>query len=467
MALPSQTERQTEIGRSYVYSQRSATANSARKVLLVAAGLAIAAGSIWGVAAIVNRRSATSTLPSTDGKPEVARSVAPVKPDPAPVHTPTAISLASATPADSTQPKLSPAGASNPTPLRTDAPIMPPSGSATTTTPSVSPTVPSGSQTPAPTSTPATDPSGRPAAVDVTRKDLTPGTNAPAPSPSPASPISPTGPAAGSQPTSLTPTGSTSEVTQQIQAAEQRAAAGELLQARALFNKALHNPNAVRDDQEKIRQRMAALNADLLFSPKVFAGDPMAETYVVKSGDNLIKITRNRELAVDWRLVERINGVKGNALKVGQKLKLVRGPFHAIVHKGDYRLDLFQGSPDDPESWMFIRSFKVGLGTGNSTPLGSFVVKPKSKLVNPHWVNPQTGQKFHADDPKNPIGEYWMGIEGIGDSKTITGYGLHGTIEPDSIGQQKSMGCVRLGDEDIKLLYEMLVEQISDVKIVP
>lgn len=462
MALPSQTERQTEIGRSYVYSQRSATANGARTVLLVAAGLAVAAGSIWGVAAIVNRRSATSTLPSTDGKAEVARSEAPAKPAPAPAHSPTSISLASATPADSTSPKLSPAGVSNPTPLRTDAPIMPPTGSATTTTPSVTPTVPSGTQ--APTSTPTSDPSGRPGAVDVTRKDLTPGSNVPATATN--TPTSPTSPTAPGQSTSLTPTGSTSEVMQQIQAAEQRAAAGELLQARALFNKALHNPNAVRDDQEKIRQRMAALNADLLFSPKVFPGDSMAETYVVKSGDNLIKITRNRELAVDWRLIERINGVKGNSLKVGQKLKLVRGPFHAIVHKGDYRLDLFQGSPDDPESWMFIRSFKVGLGTGNSTPLGSFVVKPKSKLVNPHWVNPQTGQKFHADDPKNPIGEYWMGIEGVGDSKTITGYGLHGTIEPDSIGQQKSMGCVRLGDEDIKLLYEMLVEQISDVKVV-
>lgn len=456
MALPSQTERQTEIGRSYVYNQRSVTANGARTAMVIAAALIVAAGSVWGVLSVMNRRSSTSTLPPGDAKVEVARASSPApsssqKPaEPStPVRAPTSISLAStgAEPVSpSTSPQISPAGSANATPVRSNVPpILPPSGSPTTTTAS-------------PTSTPSTDASGRPGAVDVTRKDLTPG---PANSTSNPTPNEP------NQPASLAPTGSTSEVMQQIQAAEQRAATGELLQARTLFNKALHNPNAVRDDQEKIRQRMAALNADLLFSPKVFAGDPMAEAYAVKSGDNLIKITRNRELAVDWRLVERINGIKGNSLKVGQKLKLVRGPFHAIVHKGDYRLDLFQGSPDDPESWVFIRSFKVGLGTGNSTPLGNFVVKPKSKLVNPHWVNPQTGQKFHADDPKNPIGEFWMGIEGVGESKPITGYGLHGTIEPDSIGQQKSMGCVRLGDEDIKLLYEMLVEQISDVKVVP
>lgn len=434
MALPSQTERQTEIGRSYVYSQRTAASSGASLALIIAAILVLAAGGVWGLLTVMNRRSATSTLPPGDGKAETPRLASQAKPvDTSPVSK------------ASTEPELSPAGGSNPTVLKTEAPIAPPPGSPITATPSITPT-----------NTPASDSSGRPQSVDVTRRDLTP-------APASQAPV-PTEP---DQSTALAPAGSTSEVTQLIQAAEQRAATGELLQARALFNKALHNPNAVREDQERIRERMTAINADLLFSPKVFAGDPMAETYVVKSGDNLIKITRNRELAVDWRLVERINGIKGNTLKIGQKLKLVRGPFHAIVHKGDYRLDLFQGSPDVPDSWMYIRSFKVGLGTGNSTPLGTFVVKPRSKLVNPHWVNPQTGQKFDANDPKNPIGEYWMGIEGVGDSKTITGYGLHGTIEPDSIGQQKSMGCVRLGDEDIRLLYEMMVEQISDVKIVP
>ena len=129
---------------------------------------------------------------------------------------------------------------------------------------------------------------------------------------------------------------------------------------------------------------------------------------------------------------------------------------NAVVSKGDYRLDLFHGSPDDPQSWTYIRSFKVGLGTGNSTPLGNFVVRPRSKLVNPPWVNPQTGQKFGANDPKNPIGEYWLGLEGIGESKTITGYGIHGTDVPTSIGTHASHGCVRVRNEDIETLFQMV-----------
>lgn len=444
MALPSQTERQTEIGRSYVLNQKNAAAGGAKLVVGVAAALILVAGTIWGIVSFVNRKSATGTLPS-ETLPE--------------------------------KPQVLAAGAIKET-------VEPISGTTTpgATSPSTTPaTTPSAQPQNIPTTTPSTDSSGRPTSVDVTRKDLTP-TITPAGTPGATTPppgtsltpgeTRPSDPAAAPgntspQPGTLTPTGSTSEVMQLIQAGEQKAAAGDLVQARVILSKALLHADAVREDRERIRQKLGPISQELLFSPKVNAADPMSEEYAIKSGDNLIKITRNRELAVDWRLIERINGLKDKPLRIGQKIKLVRGPFHAVVSKGDYRLDLFHGSPDDPQSWTYIRSFKVGLGTGNSTPLGNFVVRPRSKLVNPPWVNPQTGQKFAANDPKNPIGEYWMGLEGTGESKAIAGYGIHGTIEPDSIGQQKSMGCVRLGDEDVKLIYELLVEQVSVVKIVP
>jgi lipoprotein-anchoring transpeptidase ErfK/SrfK len=36
------------------------------------------------------------------------------------------------------------------------------------------------------------------------------------------------------------------------------------------------------------------------------------------------------------------------------------------------------------------------------------------------------------------------------------GYGLHGTDEPESIGQSASHGCVRLRNEDIETLYRIV-----------
>lgn len=266
----------------------------------------------------------------------------------------------------------------------------------------------------------------------------------------------------------LTPSISGSAVSEWIGEGDRKYSSGDLLAARGLFSKALADSRSVASDRDSLRDKLAKISDELVFSNKVVAGDPMTETYTVAAGDSLIRIARKRDLATDWRLIQRINGLKDpGALKVGQKLKLVRGPFHAVVSKSAYRLDLYTGSPDDQETWTFVKSFKVGLGTENGTPTGTFVVKPASKLVNPHWTNPKTGEHFDASDPKNPIGEFWMGIEGVGASAVHKGFGLHGTIEPDSIGQQKSMGCVRLGDQDIALLYELLCEKISVVKIDP
>ena len=250
------------------------------------------------------------------------------------------------------------------------------------------------------------------------------------------------------------------------------------LEARKLLNDALLNTAATPDGRASLRTQIAALNETLFFSPTVARGDPLTDEHAVAPGETLGRIVRKEGLPIDWRLLVRINKLPTeNALRVGQKLKIVRQPLHAVVHKNSYRMDVFAGPPGTGGSsgpdgmepgWTYVRSFPVGLGESNGTPEGSFVVRANSKLVNPRWVNPRTGEVFQADDPKNPIGERWIGLEGVDDStRRFAGYGIHGTIDPDSIGQQKSMGCVRMAPADVEVAYEMLVDRISTVKILP
>ncbi|MCL4741935.1 MAG: LysM peptidoglycan-binding domain-containing protein [Phycisphaerales bacterium] len=251
-----------------------------------------------------------------------------------------------------------------------------------------------------------------------------------------------------------------------LAAAERSLTENKPVVARELLNRALRDSTLSAADAAAVRDRLARLNDDLVFSPKVHTDDPLSATYVVKSGDSLERIARRNDLAVDWRLLQRVNRLANpNRIQEGQSLKLVRGPFHAVVSKSAYRLDLYAGPPADESAWVYIRSFPVGLGEGDSTPTGRFVVKRGSKLIDPHWVNPRTGQRFDKSDPMNPIGERWIGIEGLGDDAVKTGYGLHGTIEPHSIGRQMSMGCVRLLADDVELVYEMLAEGVSRVTI--
>lgn len=272
-----------------------------------------------------------------------------------------------------------------------------------------------------------------------------------------------------SSPSRLEP-GASGAVASLIEDADNALAANEPLVARLLLNRALHDTRATESDRRVIRDRLATLNEELLFSPRIVDGDPLVARYTISAGDSLARITARENLNVDWRLLQRVNRISDpRRIRVGQTIKLVQGPFFARISKSDYRLDIYAGDPDNSaDPGLYIRSFKVGLGQYGSTPTGAWIVRKNSKLINPPWTNPQTGKHYSADNPENPIGEHWIGLEGTDDNTAaLAGYGLHGTIDPNSIGTQASMGCVRLDGEEIKLLYEMLVEGVSRVTIEP
>jgi len=253
-----------------------------------------------------------------------------------------------------------------------------------------------------------------------------------------------------------------------VEEADLLEAKGRSADARRILNEALHHTKATPEDRQRLRRRLTALNDRLVFSPNLAPDDPIASAYEVKGGDILSRIVRKQNLGVDWRAIQDINRLPApERIRVGQQLKLVRGPFHAIVIKHAFRLDLYWGPTEAPGDWLYIRSFPVGLGEDDSTPIGTFNVKRGSKLADPAWTNPRTGERFRKDDPDNPIGDYWVGIEGRADAAVHTGYGLHGTIEPDSIGTQRSMGCIRLLDDDIRTVYSLLSEENSIVHIRP
>ena len=263
---------------------------------------------------------------------------------------------------------------------------------------------------------------------------------------------------------------SPAEVVAEIRRAAAAHDAGRLVEARARFNRALLDPRTSARDKAVIRTRMQAINEVLVFSPTVVEGDPLAETYVIRSGDSLSKIAANNDLGVDWRFIQRVNQISDpRRIRVGQSIKLVHGPFHATISKSEYRLDLYADMPVNAGGGrVFIASFPVGLGEYSSTPTGQWVVRKDSRLINPPWTNPRTGEYFSADNPENPIGERWVGLEGVDDTtRPINGIGIHGTIEPDTIGTDASMGCVRMLDGDVDVVYELLTEGGSTVEITP
>lgn len=249
----------------------------------------------------------------------------------------------------------------------------------------------------------------------------------------------------------------------ELQRGMQLIAEGDYVQGRRTLSQLLYSGRISDAEAQTIRRTLAEVNERLIFSNRVFSNDPTTEAYTVQSGDVLVNIARRYK--VTYQFIQRINGMSdANTLRVGQQLKLVEGPFHARIDKSDYRMDILLHDRDGTP--LYIRSYSVGLGENNATPVGDWVVRPGHKVENPGWKNPRTGEYFEPDDPENPIGDYWLALEGVDENTSNqSGYGIHGTIEPDSIGRQASMGCIRLHDGDIEQVYYMLVGGESRVTI--
>ena len=237
------------------------------------------------------------------------------------------------------------------------------------------------------------------------------------------------------------------------------------VEARRVLTEAWIEGGLSTTEQMEAANLAGMLSDIVLFDPRMINNDPFTRRYTVKGGDALERIVRKEGIETEWLFLARINKLRNaNAIRPGQTLKLPVGTFHAVVDKDNYRLDLYQ---DNGTERVLVTTLNVGLGEFDGTPTGLFGVRPASKLINPVWIDPRTHKEYAANDPANPIGEHWIGIRGLEPhNRDLDGFGIHGPIEPNSIGQQQSMGCVRLLPEDVALVYEVLTQPNSTINIV-
>jgi lipoprotein-anchoring transpeptidase ErfK/SrfK len=170
-----------------------------------------------------------------------------------------------------------------------------------------------------------------------------------------------------------------------------------------------------------------------LFSKEI---DPDSVAYTVKSGDSLYVLAQKYHTTVD--LIKKINGLKSDNIYPKMKLKIHTAPFSIEIDKSKNVLVLY--SKDEA-----VKKYSVATGKKNCTPVGEF--KITDKLVNPTWF--KTGAILPPGSPENALGTRWMGFD-------KPSYGIHGTIEPKSIGSQASEGCIRMLNEEVEELYSLV-----------
>lgn len=127
---------------------------------------------------------------------------------------------------------------------------------------------------------------------------------------------------------------------------------------------------------------------------------------------------------------------------------LVRGPgnnapdgdaIRLLVDKSDHALVLYRGGRP-------LRVFPVGLGRNDSTPEGVFHIA--NKLTNPDWYT--NGKVIPGGSPLNRIGKRWMGLA---NEAGRTSYGIHPAKNPNTVGQDASLGCIQMTADDAETLF--------------
>ena len=250
-----------------------------------------------------------------------------------------------------------------------------------------------------------------------------------------------------------------SEARELIKKANDLRGQGKIIAARDLLNHTLdlQLSSVVRS---AVKTQMTKLADKWLFGHDVYESDKLTSYYLVQPGDLLAVVARRHK--VPYEILMAINGIdRPELLQAGKKIKVINGPFNAVVYKETFTMDLYLQS-------VYVKTYRVGLGTEKrETPAGRWRVKKGGKLIRPKWTDDETGRVYSGSDPDYPLGSRWIAIEGLDDAiRDRTGFALHGTKDPETIGTRSSRGCIRLYNGDVIEVYNMMQEGLSEVYIV-
>ncbi|MFA7230477.1 MAG: L,D-transpeptidase family protein [Victivallaceae bacterium] len=239
-------------------------------------------------------------------------------------------------------------------------------------------------------------------------------------------------------------------------------------EAEALFNKSEFV--AARDICDKILESGKVTEGSALWintvdlqgktNIKIFMTDipcpGKKEVYTVVANDSLEKVAKTYNTSIE--AVQISNNIKPTNYNiwVGQTLKVYKGDWKILVSKSKKKLYLYDGD-------KLFKVYGIGTGKQDRTPVGTFVIS--SKIKNPPWYAP-SGKIIPFGDKENVLGTRWLKLQPVGEtSKSLQGFGIHGTWAPDSIGQSLSNGCVRMKNDMVEELF-IIIPRLTPVTIV-
>lgn len=179
---------------------------------------------------------------------------------------------------------------------------------------------------------------------------------------------------------------------------------------------------------------------DQLGGTVVYSRDHLLEPpYRVQPGDTVDRVAA--AYSVTPELLAKINGLGvQRELTPGQELKVVRGPFEAVVDLSRYEMTLLVGG-------RYAGRFRIGVGRDRGGLEGVFQVR--EKRIRPVYYGPD--RVMAADDPANPLGGRLLNLGTVTEP-----WGIHGTDNAKNVGCSEGRGTICLAQRDIDDVFDIL-----------
>ncbi|HWL07497.1 MAG TPA: L,D-transpeptidase family protein [Planctomicrobium sp.] len=202
--------------------------------------------------------------------------------------------------------------------------------------------------------------------------------------------------------------------------AERLQASGQDVEALRLYSRWYWTQT---EQRAKFQNRMNLLAARVYFQPEPHYLAP----HTVRFGERLETVADQYQVTPQY--LQRLNRIDPTQLRTGQTLKVLQGPFSAVVDLSDMELTVHANG-------YYLVNFRVGLGNDMQLPPGRYRISEKTMA--------QDGS-----------GSRWLALSN--ETGSLNRQGIHGTDDPSLIGQTGSPGCIRLSHRDIDALFDLLI----------
>jgi len=189
--------------------------------------------------------------------------------------------------------------------------------------------------------------------------------------------------------------------------------------------------NVASADRGQLIAWLDALAGKVIYSREHLLAAP----HRVSKGETLYDVARLHN--VPWPLLQNVNGLAGKdplVLVQGTELKVVPGPFRAVVNLTAGEVTLFLGE-------LYAGRFPFTRGEHQPQP-GTYQVQDKR---NDNTYYGLDGRIIANNDPANPYGGFWLHLGGE--------IAIHGS--PASAGA-RPLGCISLSPQDAQDVYGIL-----------